>query len=41
MVIYIIQSKALVQRRPRQGEKGIEMAGRQDRPQDDILITLP
>jgi len=38
--MYTIQSKALVQRRPRQGRKEIETAGKQDYPQDDIPTTL-
>ena len=36
-----IQSKVLVQRRPRQEKKEIKMARRQDHPQDDVLTTLP
>ena len=34
-------SKDLVQRKPRQGRKGIEMAGRLGCPQDGIPNTLP
>ena len=34
-------SKDLVQRKPRQGRKGIEMAGRLGCPRDGILTTLP
>ena len=39
--ICTIQSKVLIQRRPRQEKKEIEMAGRQDHPQDDIPTSLP
>ena len=39
--ICIIQSKVLVQRRHRREKKDIEMAGRQDHPQDNIPTTLP
>ena len=41
LVMYTIQSKGLVQRRPRWEKKEIEMAGRQDLPEDDIPTTLP
>ena len=41
LVTYTIQSKVLIQKRPRREKKEIETAGRQDRPQDDIPTTLP
>ena len=39
--ICTIQSKVLVQRKHRREKKEIEMAGRQDHPQDNIPTTLP
>ena len=41
LVMYTIQGKALVQRRPRWGRKEIKMARRQDHLRDDIPTTLP
>ena len=38
---HVIQSKAFVQRRPRWEKKETKMAGKQDRPRDDIQTIRP